>query len=62
MISGNQERMGLMLLFFAAYGEADGMTWKDLDHDMRFRIDERSVQTDAFINCALDATERRVFG
>jgi hypothetical protein len=51
-----------MLLFLATYGEIDGVIWQDLDQVMRLRIDERSVQADAFINWALDATERRVLG
>ena len=58
----NHDIIGTMLLYLADAGETERLTWEDLEQAMRLRIDERSVEADAFIHWALDATELRVFG
>ena len=47
-------RIGLMLLFLAAYGNADDLTWDLLDQALRHRIRDAEFRAVGFINNILD--------
>ena len=52
-------RIGLMLLFLAAYGNADDLTWDLLDKAMRLHIADRERHVERFLTGVLDDLLRR---